>query len=204
MKLPNIYNDILTSRVMALALWLCLTCIIFPNTDIFMVSIKTHICQLTVSSCKIDLDNYIMQVKDLLQLLRSMPITELISDLFWQFKSIPCYYFNKAITDLEQHYYLSSEQGLTCRSLCAKVIEIWYIQEQAQQWDTPAPDDHNLQALFSTLVAHQQIIKTLLARSMESLSHSYSNHNNKDQSHQFKNVPHWIKDPQGPQYNAPV
>jgi len=44
-------------------LWLCLTCIIFPNTKIFTTSIKTHICQLTIASCKNDINDYITQWK---------------------------------------------------------------------------------------------------------------------------------------------
>jgi len=132
-----------------------------------MASIKTHICQLTWSSCGHDLNTYVTQSKDLLQLLGSAPTTEFLPNLFWQFKSIPCYYFNKAIMDLEQHYYLGNEPGLTCLSLCAKVVKIQCIQEQAQQWDAPAPNDQHLQALHFTLASHHQILATLMAQSQD-------------------------------------
>jgi len=143
------------------AFWICLTRVIFPNTDIFTASIKTHICQLTLSSCKNDLNDYIAQVEDLLQLLGSTSTTELLPDLFRQLKLLPHYYFNKAITDLEQCYYLGNERGLTCPQLCVKAIKIRRIQEQAQQWDVPNPEDSTLQALQSTLLTHHQVIKAL-------------------------------------------
>jgi len=59
---------------------------------------------------------------------------------------------------------MGNEHGLTCLTLCAKAITICQIQEQAQQWDAPAPDDINLQALCSMLVAHQDVIEALVTK----------------------------------------
>jgi len=87
------------------AFWLCLTHIVFPNTQIFTLSIKTQIWQLTLQSC-VDINDYIMQIEDLIQLLGPYPMDKLLPNLFQQFKTVPCYYFHKAIVDLEQDYYL--------------------------------------------------------------------------------------------------
>jgi len=50
--------------------------------EIFTASIKTHICQLTMSGSKNDLNNYVTQVENLLQLLGSTPTAELLPNLF--------------------------------------------------------------------------------------------------------------------------
>jgi len=161
---PNLQGD-------GTAFWICLTCVIFPNMEIFTASIKSHIWQLNLSSCKHDLNDYIAQVEDLLQLLGLISTNELLPDLFCQLKLLLHFYFNKAITDLEQQYYLGKEHGLTCFQLCTEAIKIKRIQEQVQQWDTPNPDDQNLQALHATLLAHQQVIESLMANTSNNSCH---------------------------------
>jgi len=127
---PNLDGD-------GTAFWLCLTRIIFPNTQIFTSSIKMQIHQLNLQKwwrhqpmtilCKLKTSsNYLVHTPD-----------ELLPDLFCEFKSIPRHYFHKAILDLKQDYYLGWQLDLTCLMLCAKVTEIKCIQEQAQQWDAP-------------------------------------------------------------------
>jgi len=88
-----------------------------------------------------------MQVEDLINLLGPYPTDELLPDLFQEFKTVPCHYFHKAILDLEQDYYLGWQLNITCLSLCTKVTEIKRIQEQAQQWEAPVPDDPTILAL---------------------------------------------------------
>jgi len=138
-----------------------------------------------------------MKIKDLLHLLGSTATNELLLDLFKQLKMLPRYYFNKAITDLEQQYYLGQEHGLTCLTLCTKVIEICQIQEQAQQWDAAAPDDLNLQALCSMLVAHQDVIEALVAKPKfhQQHKHRHEPHPDGNNLHHFCKTPSWINEP---------
>jgi len=86
------------------AFWLCLTRVVFPNTDIFESSVKTHIRQLEIRHFH-DMNQYITEVEDLIQLLGHCSTSELLPDLFRQLKSLPRYYFTKAISDLKQQYY---------------------------------------------------------------------------------------------------
>jgi len=72
-------------------------------------------------------------------------------------------YFNKAITDLKQHYCMGHESGLICLNLCAIAIEIHLNSGTSQQWDAAAPDELNLQALCTMLIAHQDVIEALVA-----------------------------------------
>jgi len=158
---PNLDSD-------GMAFWLCLTQI-FPNTQIFTSSIKTQIQQLSLHFCG-DLNDYIMQVEDLIYLLGPYLTDELLPALFCEFKMINCHYFHKALFDLEQTYYLGNQQDVSCLTLCAKVTEIKCIQEQAQQLDTPSPDDPTILALHatiaqqnSTLLAQQEVLEALTA-----------------------------------------
>jgi len=91
---------------------------------------------------------------------------------------------------------MGQEHILTCFNLCAHVIEIWCIQEQAQQWDAPPPDDPNLQALHSTLLAHQGVIEALLARQSHSWQ-SYWQHQggSDDTTNHHCSLPCWVHDP---------
>jgi len=98
-----------------------------------------------------DINDYIMQIKDLIHLLDTYPMDELLPDLFQQFKTTSHHCFHHAILDLEQDYYLSWQSDLTCLSLCVKVTKIKCIQEQAQQWDAPSPDDPTIIALCTTI-----------------------------------------------------
>jgi len=105
-----------------------------------------------------DINNYIMQIEDLIQLLGPYPMDELLPDLFQQFKTIRCYYFHKAIVDLEQDYYLGCCHDINCLSLCAMVTKIKCIQEQAQQWDAPSPEDPTILVLHTTIVKQNSIL----------------------------------------------
>jgi len=64
-----------------------------------------------------------------------------------------------------------------------------------QQWDTPSPDDHNLQALHATLLAHQQVIEALVANP----SNNFHHHNPQNGSHVTFNwhrtIPCWLCNP---------
>jgi len=127
-----------------------------------------------------------MQVEDLTNLLGHYPTNKLLPDLFKEFKTVPRHYFHKAIFNIEQDYYLGCQMDLTCLSLCAKVMEIKCIQEQAQQWDAPSPKDPTILALHSTiaqqhsaLLVQQQVLEALTAQPS---GHHFnrSHHDNKD------------------------
>jgi len=190
-QFPNLDGD-------GTAFWLCLTRILFPNSHIFTSSIKTQIRQLSLKLGG-DLNEYIMQIEDFIHLLGPYPTDELLPDLFREFKSIPRHYFNKAILDLEQDYYLGRQPDLTCLTLCAKVTEIKRIQEQAQQWDAPIPEDPNIMALRSTivqqqtaLIAQQQVLESLTTRSLrqDRTNGTYDRNNNNN----TRNLPRWVRE----------
>jgi len=144
------------------------------------------------------MNEYIMQVEDLIHLLGSYPTDELLPDLFHEFKSIPQHYFHKTILDLEQDYYLGCQPDLTCLTLCAKVTKIKRIQEQAQQWDAPSPDDPTILALHSTIVqqqsallAQQHVLESLTSRSQRTDQYRGRHNNNGNHTH---NLPKWIRE----------
>jgi len=181
------------------AFWICLTSIIFPNTQIFTSSIKTQIRQLTLQACT-DIADYITQVTDLIQLLGPYPTDELLPDLFRQFKSVPRHYFHKAISDIEQDYYLGRLPDLNCLSLCVTVTKIKRIQEQAQQWDTPSPDEPSILALRATisqqnqtLLAQQQALEAFMAQPSDSQSSSTVRRGFDTRNHN-RYTPIWVRD----------
>jgi len=160
-----------------------------------------QICQLTIQACG-DINEYVMQVEDLIQLLGPYPTDELLPDLFQQFKTVPCHYFNKAIVNLEQDYYLGRHSDLTCLMLCATVTEIKRIQEQACQWDAPSPDDPTILALCST-IAHQNTALLAQQEALEALTATNWHHPHQDKhghnSHldhhpNFPGLPKWVRE----------